>query len=97
MSSDEQPWATRLAGPHPPVVSRVAGAVLSCGLSRTQALMVAYTLADEGLLVERAGTDGGAEPGGMYATSLPPIAEPRPGVADLRAAHDSAGPVDFGS
>ena len=95
MGSDEQPWAVRLAGQHPPVVSRVAGAVLSCGLSRTQALMVAYTLADEGLLADRPGTDEGVDPEGMCTASLPPIAEPRPGVADLRAAHDSAGPVDF--
>ena len=45
-----EPWVTRLVGPHPPAVSRAVGALLTCTLSRTQALMVAYTLADAGLL-----------------------------------------------
>jgi len=61
---DTEWWATRLAGSHPPVVSRVAGAVLSCGLSRTQALMVAYTLADEGLLSETDQVVGSGSGGG---------------------------------
>lgn len=45
-----EPWAARLAGPHPPHISRVAGALLTWTSSRSQAYMVAYTLADAGLL-----------------------------------------------
>ena len=56
-------WSARLAGPHPPHISRVAGALLTWTSSRSQAYMVAYTLADAGLLAhDFAPTGGGSDP-----------------------------------
>jgi hypothetical protein len=45
-----EPWATRLKPPHPRHISIAAGALITITVSLEQAYMVAYTLADAGLL-----------------------------------------------
>jgi hypothetical protein len=52
MTSDPEPWATRLQPPHPVHVARAAGALITVTNSLRQAYMAAYTLADLGLLKE---------------------------------------------
>lgn len=50
--SGGEPWVTRLQPPHPPQVSRAAGALITVTSSRQQAYMCAYLLADAGLLAD---------------------------------------------
>lgn len=70
-----EPWATRLQGPHPQHVSVAAGALMTVTSSRTHAYMLAYTLADAGLLVPVSGSDGEQDTAGPLSDDLVPKIE----------------------
>lgn len=70
-----EPWATRLKPPHPRHISIAAGALITITVSLEQAYMVAYTLADAGLLYQD--TVGPFRVGGHWGVTV--VHDPEPG------------------